>query len=111
MSVSEHGVADIFSALGDRTRLEIVARLVRGEVTISDLASPLEMSLTAVSKHVAVLQRAGLVGVEKRGRTRYCRLQAAPFREAASWLNECEQFWSQNLDRLAMHLDRSQNEA
>ena len=90
-----------FSALGDPTRRAILARLTRGETTLSEVAAPFDMSQTGVTRHVNVLAEAGLVSVTKRGRTRYCRLKAAPMRAASEWLNDYQQFWDLNLQRLA----------
>ena len=94
-----------FTALGDETRRAILARLSRGEARLSDLAEPFAMSQTAVSKHVRVLTSAGLVEVEKRGRTRHCRLRAAGFEAAADWLAHYEAFWKGRLDNLRIHLE------
>ncbi|MBX2856417.1 MAG: metalloregulator ArsR/SmtB family transcription factor [Rhodobacteraceae bacterium] len=93
-----------FAALGDGTRRAILARLAQGETALSEIAEPFAMSQTAVSKHVRVLSDAGLVAVAKRGRTRYCRLNAAPMREAASWLEAYERFWRTQFEALAEHL-------
>ena len=93
-----------FAALSDVTRRAIVSRLSDGERAMSDLAAPFEMSLTAVSKHVRVLSDAGLVHVEKRGRTRYCRLQPEGLKGAAEWLNDYQRFWEAQFDSLAMFL-------
>lgn len=93
-----------FAALSDGTRRAIVARLAEGEMPLSELADPFDMSLTAVSKHVRVLADAGLVAVEKRGRTRHCRLDAAPMKEAVDWLNDYRKFWAEQFDALARHL-------
>ncbi|MEP2704919.1 MAG: metalloregulator ArsR/SmtB family transcription factor [Roseibium sp.] len=93
-----------FSALSDSTRRAIVARLADGEATLSDLAEPFEMSLTAVSKHMRVLSDAGLVDIEKRGRTKHCRLRGAPIKEAVDWLSKYEAFWIDRFDALARHL-------
>jgi len=93
-----------FSALSDGTRRAIVARLAGGETPLSDLAEPFDMSLTAVSKHLRVLSDAGLVDVEKRGRTRHCRLRGAPIKEAVDWLSKYESFWIDRFDTLARHL-------
>lgn len=101
----------IFAALGDPTRRAIVARLAEGEAALSDLAAPFDMSLTAVSKHVRVLSEAGLVAVEKRGRTRHCRLEAAPMRDAADWLNDYRAFWEDQFENLARHLGRKGKDA
>jgi len=93
-----------FAALSDATRRAIVARLAEGELPLSALADPFDMSLTAVSKHVRVLSDAGLVAIEKRGRTRHCRLQAAPMKDAADWLAFYRRFWEDQFDALARHL-------
>jgi len=93
-----------FSALGDPTRRAILARLAEGEAALSEIAEPFRMSQTGVTRHVKVLADAGLVSVAKRGRTRYCRLHAAPMQEASEWLNEYRQFWMDRLDDLAKHL-------
>ena len=93
-----------FSALSDPTRRAILARLSRGETTLSEVAEPFEMSQTGVTRHVNVLADAGLVSVSKRGRSRYCRLEAAPMRAASEWLRDYQQFWDLNLQRLAEHL-------
>jgi DNA-binding transcriptional ArsR family regulator len=93
-----------FAALSDATRRAIVARLAEGEAPLSALADPFDMSLTAVSKHVRVLSDAGLVAIEKRGRTRHCRLQAAPMKDAAEWLAFYRRFWEDQFDALARHL-------
>ncbi len=93
-----------FAALGDGTRRAIVARLAGGETALSELAEPFEMSLTAVSKHVRVLSDAGLVALEKRGRTRYCSLRATPMREAWDWLGDYQAFWEGSFEALARFL-------
>ena len=92
-----------FAALSDETRRAILARLIQGEARLSDLAAPFEMSQTAVSKHVRVLSDAGLVVVEKRGRTRHCRLNAHPMKQATDWLSEYQTFWTHQFDNLAQH--------
>ncbi|WP_208984010.1 ArsR/SmtB family transcription factor [Roseibium aggregatum] len=93
-----------FAALSDGTRRAIVARLADGETSLSELAEPFDMSLTAVSKHLRVLSNAGLVDIEKRGRTRHCRLRGAPIKEAVDWLSKYEAFWIDRFDALARHL-------
>lgn len=94
-----------FAALSDATRRAIVARLAEGEMPLSGLAEPFEMSLTAVSKHVRVLSDAGLVRVDKRGRTRFCRLEAAPMKDAAAWLDDYRSFWEGQFEALARYLN------
>ncbi|WP_108812130.1 metalloregulator ArsR/SmtB family transcription factor [Sphingorhabdus sp. Alg231-15] len=98
----------VFTALGDGTRRAILARLANGETPLSEVAEPFDMSQTAVSKHVRVLSDAGLVEVKKRGRTRYCSLQAEPMKNAAAWLEHYQQFWSNQFANLAEHLERDQ---
>ena len=95
-----------FAALGDRTRRAILGRLATGEAGLSELAEPFEMSQTAVSKHVGVLTEAGLVLVEKRGRTRYCRLNAVALKGATEWLADYESFWTDQVANLADHLSQ-----
>ena len=77
---------------------------MRGEARLSDRAEPFAMSQTAVSKHVRVLSNAGLLVLEKRGRTRYCRLNAGVLKDASDWLAGYQSFWTQQLDNLAQHL-------
>lgn len=97
-----------FAALSDPTRRAIIARLAAGESSLSELAEPFDMSLTAVSKHVRVLSDAGIVAIEKRGRTRHCRLEAAPMKSASEWLDEYRKFWTARLDALAEYLAREE---
>ena len=94
----------IFGALGDGTRRAIVARLASGEAPLSDVAAPFDMSLTAVSNHLRMLSDAGLVVVEKRGRTRFCRLEGEGMRQAIEWLNDYRVFWEDQLLSLEEYL-------
>lgn len=96
-----------FNALGDTTRRAILAQLMEKEQALSQLAEPHNMSLTAVSKHVKVLTKAGLVSVEKRGRTHYCQLRAEPMQQAVEWLNHYQQFWTHQFESLAHYLETS----
>jgi DNA-binding transcriptional ArsR family regulator len=102
----EAGALDaVFAALADPTRRAIVRRLADGRrASVSELAAPFDMSLTAVSKHLRVLSDAGLVDQRKEGRVRRCRLTAAPLRHAHDWLGDLESFWEGQLDSLAAHL-------
>lgn len=93
-----------FSALGDPTRRAILAKLALGEAPLSEIAQPFAMSQTGVTRHVKVLADAGLVSVTKRGRTRYCQLEARPMKEATEWLNTYQAFWQDRLTDLAAHL-------
>ncbi|MDK1029076.1 MAG: metalloregulator ArsR/SmtB family transcription factor [Anaerolineae bacterium] len=99
------GLDNTFSALSDPTRRAIVSKIAIGEVPIMELASPFNMSLPAVSKHVRVLENAGLLIRKKRGRVQYCRLNASPMRDATDWLIKYQQFWDTKLDALANFLE------
>lgn len=92
------------SALADPTRRGILARLSRGEASVSELAEPYDMSLAAVSKHLKVLERAGLISRGKEAQWRPCRLEAAPMAEVADWVESYRRFWDQSLDRLGDYL-------
>jgi len=93
-----------FAALADPTRRAILARLALGETTVSELAQPFEMSLPAVTKHLKVLQRAGLVTQGRQAQWRPCKLEAKPLQEASGWIEHYRQFWEQRLDRLEDYL-------
>ena len=93
-----------FAALADPTRRAILARLTLGETTVNDLAAPFQMSLPAVTKHLKVLQRAGLISQSKQAQWRPCKLEAAPMREVASYLEQYRQFWEQRFDQLDSYL-------
>jgi DNA-binding transcriptional ArsR family regulator len=93
-----------FAALADPTRRAIITRLAAGERTISELASRFEMSLPAVSKHIRVLERAGLARVRREGRVRRTTLVAAPMREASEWIEHYRRFWEFQLDQLSAYL-------
>ena len=93
-----------FAALADPTRRAILARLARGDSSVSALARPFDVSLPAISKHLRVLERAGLVTQRKQGRTRRCRLAARPLRQASLWLAHYREFWEARLDALERHL-------
>lgn len=93
-----------FAALADPTRRAILARLAQGETTVSELAAPFAMSLPAVTKHLKVLQRAGLITQGRHAQWRPCRLEAAPLQEASGWIEQYRRFWEQRLDRLEDYL-------
>jgi DNA-binding transcriptional ArsR family regulator len=97
-----------FAALADPTRRAILARLSLGETSVSELAEPFEISLPAVSKHLKVLERAGLVARGREAQWRPCRIDAGPLREVADWLEHYRQFWEQRLDRLDAYLKELQ---
>lgn len=94
-----------FAALADPTRRGLVATLARGPRTVGDLAAPLPMSLVNVTKHLAVLERAGLVHRTRHGRNVVCRLQPRALADAAGWLETYRQFWTARLDSLQAYLD------
>jgi DNA-binding transcriptional ArsR family regulator len=92
------------AALADPTRRAILARLALGETSVTELAAPFDMSLPAVSKHLKVLERAGLIARGRDAQWRPCRLQAAPLKEVADWIDHYRRFWEQSLDRLEDYL-------
>ena len=94
-----------FSALSDATRRAILSKLAEGELPITELAAPFDMSLPAVSKHIRVLEKAGLLVRRIDGRVHYCRLNTTPLREAAKWLSFYQQFWDARLDSLKSFLE------
>jgi DNA-binding transcriptional ArsR family regulator len=93
-----------FAALADPTRRGLVTALAGGPRTVGELAAPLPMSLVAVTKHLTVLERAGLVGRARRGRTVVCRLDGLPLAEASGWLERYRDFWTGRLDALEAYL-------
>jgi DNA-binding transcriptional ArsR family regulator len=93
-----------FQALGDPTRRAILARLADGEATVTELAEPFPISLQAVSKHLKVLERAGLITQTRSSRWRPCRLAAAPLEDATAWLASYRRFWEASFDSLDAHL-------
>jgi DNA-binding transcriptional ArsR family regulator len=93
-----------FAALADPTRRAILARLASGEASVTQLAEPFEMSMPAVSKHLKVLERAGLIARGREAQWRPCRLEAAPLKAAADWVEEYRRFWEQSFDRLDEYL-------
>jgi DNA-binding transcriptional ArsR family regulator len=93
-----------FGALADPTRRAILARLASGEATVSELAEPFEVSGPAISKHLKVLERAGLISRGREAQWRPCRLVGAPLKDAADWLEEYRRFWEDSFDRLDDYL-------
>jgi DNA-binding transcriptional ArsR family regulator len=102
--MSPDSLSITFSALADPTRRAILARLVSGEASVTELAEPFEMSLPAVSKHLKVLERAGLITRGREAQWRPCRLAAGPLKDAADWLEYYRSFWEQSFDRLEDYL-------
>ncbi|MDQ1833030.1 ArsR/SmtB family transcription factor [Massilia scottii] len=97
-----------FAALADPTRRAILARLADGETSVTALAAPFQMSLPAVTKHLKVLERAGLITRGRQAQWRPCKLDAQPLREAADWMAHYRQFWEGSLDRLDDYLTHLQ---
>ena len=97
-----------FAALADPTRRAILARLAQGETSVKELAEPFEMSAPAVTKHLKVLQRAGLVTQGRQAQWRPCRLNAQPLHDVADWVEQYRRFWEQSLDRLEEYLHELQ---
>jgi DNA-binding transcriptional ArsR family regulator len=99
-----------FAALADPTRRAILARLAKGEASVTDLAKPFDMSQPAISKHLKVLERAGLVSRGRAAQWRPCRLETAPMKRASEWLERYREFWEASFDRLEDYLRELQEE-
>jgi DNA-binding transcriptional ArsR family regulator len=97
-------LSSTFSALADPTRRAILSRLSKGERSVSELAEPFEMTLPAISKHLKVLEKAGLIQRSREAQYRPCKLNPKPLREAAQWVENYREFWEQSLDRLEDYL-------
>jgi DNA-binding transcriptional ArsR family regulator len=95
-----------FAALADPTRRAILARLASGECSVTELAEPFEMSMPAVSKHLRVLERAGLVARRREAQWRPCRIEAGPLKEVAAWTEHYRRLWEDRLDRLDTYLQQ-----
>jgi DNA-binding transcriptional ArsR family regulator len=106
--MTQDHLSTTLSALADPTRRAILARLALGETSVTELAAPFEMSLPAVSKHLKVLEHAGLISRSKDAQWRPCKLEAGPLREVASFVETYRQFWEASLDRLEDYLDELQ---
>ena len=99
-----------FAALADPTRRAILGRLTRGETSVSELAKPFKMTMPAISKHLKVLERAGLVERGREAQWRPCRLKAKPLREVSDWVEQYRKHWEERLDRLEEYLQELQAE-
>jgi DNA-binding transcriptional ArsR family regulator len=106
----EDRLSSTFSALADPTRRAILAKLALGEASVTELAEPFDMSLPAVSKHLKVLERAGLVSRGREAQYRPVKLEATPFRDVTEWLERYRRFWDESMDRLAQYLEEVQAE-
>jgi DNA-binding transcriptional ArsR family regulator len=105
--LSDH-LSTTYAALADPTRRAILARLAVGEATVGELAEPFTMSLPAVSKHLKVLERAGLITRGRKAQWRPCRIEAGPLKDAAQWLEHYRRFWDDSFDRLDEYLEELQ---
>jgi DNA-binding transcriptional ArsR family regulator len=104
MALNTDELSETFAALGDPTRLAIVARLARGDATVKELAEPFPVSLPAISRHLKVLERAGLIVRSREAQWRPSRLQADPLDDAAEWIGSRKRTWEGRMDRLDAHL-------
>ncbi len=104
MTLTEDELSSTFAALADATRRAILARLAEGDATVTELAAPFDISLQAVSRHLKVLEAAGLISRGRDGQFRPCHLEPAPLDEAADWITDNRQIWADRLDRLSRHL-------
>ena len=102
--MSEAALNATFAALADPTRRAILARLALGETSVTELAKPFRISAPAVSKHLKVLERAGLIARSREAQWRPARLEAAPLKDAAQWIEHYRRFWEESLDRLEVYL-------
>jgi DNA-binding transcriptional ArsR family regulator len=100
----------IFGALADPTRREILSRLADGDATVTELAEPFAISMPAISRHLKVLEQAGLISRSRSGQWRSSRLEAAPLKEATDWMERYRQYWDASFDRLDAHLRRVRQE-
>lgn len=100
-----------FSALADPTRRAILARLARGDTSVTELAHPFPVSLPAISRHLRVLERAGLLEQKKDGRVRRCHLRAEPMKQAVQWIEFYHRFWERQLDALETYLKKTEPQA
>lgn len=102
--MSPDPLSTTFAALADPTRRAILARLTSGEASVTELAEPFEMSMPAISKHLKVLERAGLIARGREAQWRPCRLEAGPLKDIAGWVEHYRRFWEQSFDRLNDYL-------
>jgi DNA-binding transcriptional ArsR family regulator len=108
MTIAEANLDATFAALADPTRRAILARLALGETSVTELAEPFEMSMPAISKHLKVLEKAGLINRGREAQMRPARLNAAALKSAAAWIEEYHKFWEKSFDRLDAYLQRLQ---
>lgn len=107
--MAQDQLSALFAALADPTRRAILARLTVSEATVKELAEPFKMTLPAISKHLKVLERAGLITRGREAQWRPCRLDAKPLQEAADWIDQYRRFWEESLDRMEEYLRELQS--
>src|SRR4051794_6579926 len=110
MTTTTDQLSTTFAALADPTRRAILARLAAGEATVTELAEPFDLSLPAISKHLKVLQRAGLIEQGRQAQWRPCRLKAEPLRDVADWVGQYRRWWEESFDRLDEYLTELQQQ-
>lgn len=110
MRSAEDRLSTIFSALANPTRLAILARLAEGEATVSELAAPFKMSLPAISKHIKVLERAGLIQQGQQAQYRPCKLDAAPLQEISVWTEQYRHIWESRFDKMDDYISKIQQD-
>ncbi len=109
-AIDEDRLSEVFFALANRTRRAILARLAEGEATVNELAEPFRMTLPTISKHIKVLERAGLVVRSQRAQYRPCTLDAAPLEEVSTWAERYRPVWEARFDRMDSHLRQLQRQ-
>jgi DNA-binding transcriptional ArsR family regulator len=107
-AIASDPISNTFAALADPTRRAILARLASGDASVTELAEPFEMTLPAVSKHLKVLERAGLIARGREAQWRPCRLQAGPLKDADEWIERYRRHWEESFDRLDSYLQELQ---
>jgi DNA-binding transcriptional ArsR family regulator len=107
--MTQDHLSSTFAALADPTRRAILARLASGEAPVTELAKPFDMSMPAISKHLKVLERAGLIARSREAQRRPCRIEAGRLKEVSEWVEHYRQFWEQSLDRLDDYLKEIQS--
>lgn len=108
--MSNDPLSEVFAALADPTRRAILARLAVGEANVKELAEPFEMSSPAITKHLKVLQRAGLIFQGRQAQWRPCKLEVKPLQDASEWIEQYRQFWEESFDRLEDYLQEIQKQ-
>lgn len=111
LAMSQDRLSTTFAALADPTRRAILARLTAGETSVTELAEPFAMSLPAISKHLKVLEKAGLIARGREAQWRPCRLEAEPLKDANQWLERYRAYWERSFDQLDRYLQRVQTQA